>query len=154
MIEQFQGKYRFLSNFWPCTVDLVHFPTAEGPDTRIYPTVENAYQAAKSMDAATREFIRLLSPGEAKKYIRGMPIRPDWQSLKLTVMTDLVQQKFSKGEMWSMLLATGEQEIQEGNYWGDRFWGRTLKNGVWVGENMLGKIITKIREEKRRNELK
>ena len=40
VIDSFQGEYRFLSNFWPCVVEY------EGTE---YPSVENAYQAAKTI---------------------------------------------------------------------------------------------------------
>lgn len=43
MINHFSGKYRVLSNFYPSKI------VYEG---RVYPTVENAYQAAKTMDHA------------------------------------------------------------------------------------------------------
>src|SRR4051812_21328901 len=44
-IAEFQGEYRFLSNFWPATVEF------EGIR---YPTAEHAYQAAKTLDAKER----------------------------------------------------------------------------------------------------
>ena len=44
-IGEFQGEYRFLSNFWPAPVEF------EGIT---YPSVEHAYQSAKTMDMAER----------------------------------------------------------------------------------------------------
>ena len=41
------------------------------------------------------------------------------------------------------LLDTGNAELQEGNNWGDRYWGVDLKTGY--GENRLGRIIMKVR---------
>jgi predicted NAD-dependent protein-ADP-ribosyltransferase YbiA (DUF1768 family) len=41
-------------------------------------------------------------------------------------------------------MATGSEEIIEWNNWGDRIWGKTYDG---VGENHLGKILMKIREE-------
>jgi len=40
-------------------------------------------------------------------------------------------------------LDTGKSELIEGNTWGDTFWG---VSGV-IGQNNLGKILMKIREE-------
>lgn len=37
-IDSFRGNFRWLSNFWPCSVVL---------DGVVYPSVENAYQAVK-----------------------------------------------------------------------------------------------------------
>ena len=42
-----------------------------------------------------------------------------------------------------MLLDTGDKFIEETNWWKDQFWG--VYNGV--GENNLGKILMRIREE-------
>lgn len=58
-IEGFFNEYRFLSNFWPAVVEL---------DGIRYPTVEHAYQAAKTLDRAARREMRIQkSPGKAKK---------------------------------------------------------------------------------------
>ena len=37
--------------------------------------------------------------------------------------------------------------LEEGNWWGDIFWGVDKKTGA--GENNLGKILMKVREELR-----
>lgn len=63
----------------------------------------------------------------------------------LLVMRDLLQQKFSNGILREQLLATGDQELIEGNTWGDTFWG--VCNGE--GQNVLGKMLMNIREELR-----
>jgi len=41
-----------------------------------------------------------------------------------------------------MLLQTGDEELIEGNKWGDRFWGVCKGKG----KNNLGKILMKIRD--------
>lgn len=51
MINSFMGKYRFLSNFWPCKVI---FNGLE------YPSTEHAYQAAKTLNPEERYEISLL----------------------------------------------------------------------------------------------
>lgn len=40
------------------------------------------------------------------------------------------------------LIATGNAYLEEGNQWGDKFWGTVNGNG----ENMLGKILMKERD--------
>jgi len=40
-IDRFRRGYRFLSNFHPCEVEM---------DGETYPSVEHAYQTAKSLD--------------------------------------------------------------------------------------------------------
>jgi len=76
-INSFQGKYRFLSNFWPCDV------LYEGVT---YLAVETAFQAAKSMDLTIRQQFGHLPPGEAKRRGRRIELRPDWEDVKLEIM--------------------------------------------------------------------
>lgn len=137
-IAEFRGEYRFLSNFWPATV------VFEGIE---YPTVEHAYQAAKTLDVNERKRIALLAtPGDAKRAGRALPLRADWENVKLGVMEQCVRYKFTHhAELCAKLLATGDAYLEEGNTWGDEFWGTV--NGR--GENHLGKILMKVREELR-----
>lgn len=134
MIDSFSGEYRFLSNFYPASVWF---------DWKEYPTVEHAYQAAKTLNHEMREVIRNLStPAKAKYVGRREPLRPDWEQMKLWLMEELVLMKFEDPVLRSLLKATGDQELVEGNHWGDRFWGVC----VGVGENHLGKILMKVRD--------
>lgn len=137
IIGPFQGEYRFLSNFYPAEV---HY------DGVFYPTVEHAYQAAKTLSLLARESIKeAKSPGEAKKLGYKVPIRRDWEELKLHIMRDLVFQKFFvHDDLRVKLLETGNAELQEINTWGDTYWG--VCNGV--GENNLGKILMDFRDRR------
>ncbi len=45
-----------------------------------------------------------------------------------------------------MLVATGQEELVEGNDWEDRFWG-VDPPGSNNGENNLGKILMRVRNE-------
>jgi N-glycosidase YbiA len=135
MIEKFQGKHRFLSNFWPSRVDM-------GIIT--YPTVEHAYQAAKTLDYNHRKRIALLdTPGQAKREGKLVVVRADWDEVKIMAMTFLVTQKFRIPELRKMLVDTGDEYIQEGNTWGDVFWGVCRGKG----HNHLGHIIMDIRSK-------
>lgn len=134
-IKKFFGEHRFLSNFWDAPVML---------DGAVYPTVEHAYQAAKTTDAADRANIASLpKPGQAKRAGRKLTIRSNWDNAKVGIMFDLVRQKFEIPHLEEKLLATGEENIVEGNTWGDTFWGTC--NGI--GENNLGKILMRIRDD-------
>lgn len=135
MINAFMDEYRWLSNFWfvPVTLDGVE-----------YSSVEHAYQAAKTLDSKEREaFQYAKTAGDAKKLGRNVTFRSDWDEIKLGVMEDLVRQKFQQPYLAEKLLATGDQELVEGNWWGDRFWGVCKGEG----ENHLGRILMKIRGE-------
>lgn len=137
-ILAFNKEYRFLSNFYPALVTL---------DGLEYPSTEHAYQAAKTLNPAEREAIRLSAkPGDAKRLGKKVTMREDWDIIKINVMKDLVRQKFTNHQdLKENLLATGDSYLEEGNSWHDVFWG--VCNGK--GENWLGKILMEVREELR-----
>ena len=127
VIDSFTGEYRFLSNFYPSI-----------------PIVEYEYQAAKTDEPHQKDWIRSArTPGEAKRRGRRVHMRSDWEQVKVDVMLFLLRMKFSIPELKQKLLETGDTELTEGNTWGDTFWG--VCNGV--GENNLGKLLMKVREE-------
>ncbi len=134
IIDKFEGKYRFLSNFYPSKITVVFD----------YPTVEHAYQAAKCVLPIDRVNIsHAATPGQAKRLGRKVLMLDNWDNIKLDVMKDLVYQKFSNDPLLSMLLDTGDAELIEGNTWGDVYWG--VYQGM--GENHLGKILMQVRKE-------
>jgi len=135
-ITSFRGEYRFLSNFWPCTVKYCG---------EVYLSVEHAYQAAKSVDAEVHTTIRRLStPGAAKRAGRAIEIRSDWLDVRLDIMEQLVRDKFHRDdELRLRLLATEDATLVEGNNWGDRFWGQCP---IGVGQNHLGRILMRVRK--------
>ena len=142
MIDRFKGKYDFLSNFFSCLVEY---------DGELYPSVEHAFQAAKTLDRENREYISLTETAkEARSVGRRMKgIREDWDEVKLGIMEELVRYKFSHySDLKEKLLKTGDDILVEGNTWNDTYWG--VCKGV--GENHLGKILMKVREELRSGE--
>jgi ribA/ribD-fused uncharacterized protein len=139
-ILEFQGQYRWLSNFAPCVVQWGGIN---------YPSVEHAYQAAKLADdhANLRKRLEVLpmTAGQAKRWGRSIEIRADWERIKVDVMLNLLRQKFSTAAYKQRLLDTGNCLIQEGNWWGDTFWGVCRGKG----ENRLGFLIMQVRDELR-----
>jgi ribA/ribD-fused uncharacterized protein len=133
-ITSFQGTNRWLSNFYPAKV------TLDGVE---YPTVEHAYQAAKTLDLNDRNLFRGGNPGLAKRLGRDLELRSDWDTVKIGIMRDLLRQKFAGGELHFLLLQTKGIDLVEGNNWGDRFWGVC----AGVGENWLGRLLMEIRDE-------
>lgn len=132
-IDEFRGKYYFLSNFYPAPV------TYSGMR---FKNNEAAFQAAKCPERMA-EFCRL-SPSEAKRLGRKVRLRDDWEQIKYTVMYEICKAKFLQNpDLADKLAATGEAELVEGNTWGDRIWG--VCDGA--GENRLGKILMQIRAE-------
>jgi N-glycosidase YbiA len=135
VIDSFRGNYGFLSNFSLVDVEF---------DGRVYPSVEHAYQAAKTTDSIAREQIRrAYSPSQAKRMGRKLDLRPDWDSVKLGVMEMLLRQKFGAEPLKSKLAATYPHELVEGNHWNDTYWG--VCDGK--GENHLGRLLMKMRSD-------
>ena len=131
MIDNFRGEYYFLSNFYNAPVEY------EGI---LYTNNEAAFQSAKLKNKNLRtNYIyngmkynfATLDPSTAKKFGRHLNLRSDWEEVKFDIMYEL--------------LLTGNEELVEGNTWGDRIWGKC--NGK--GQNNLGKILMRVREELR-----
>jgi ribA/ribD-fused uncharacterized protein len=132
-ITSFKGEYRFLSNFYPCAVEL---------DGVLYPTSENAFQAAKTLGDRT-PFLDC-TPGQSKKLGREVTLRHEWDAIKLDVMHKLLLDKFTRhADLRAKLLATGAARLIEGNSWGDVFWGVDDKTGA--GQNRLGRLLEQVR---------
>lgn len=137
MIDRFNGEYEFLSNFYETKI------TWQGIT---YRNVEAAYQAQKCPECS-HEFINLTG-AEAKKLGKTVPLASNWEFRKLMVMKNLVYLKFAENEdLKQKLLSTGNEYIEEGNWWGDIYWGVcTNKKYNHVGENYLGKILMEVRQ--------
>ena len=135
-VQEFQGDYRFLSNFWPADV------MYQGV---LYRSAENAYQAAKCADPADRVRFMGVAPAEAKRMGKTVRLRPGWDAVKDGIMKEIVLDKFTRNpDLRRKLVATGGMALREGNAWGDRYWGVDLSTGE--GENRLGRILMDVRE--------
>lgn len=141
-VKQFNGEYRWLSNFWNKNVLIVH----EGIT---FTSNENFYQAMKTKDVDKRIQISKMSEADAKaegKWIeKSHMFRDNWNDIKVKVMAYGLKQKFSNPILKQKLLDTEDMVIEEGNTWNDTFWGIDLKTGE--GENNLGILLMKLRNE-------
>lgn len=134
-ITRFREEYAFLSNFYPVNI------TYEDLN---YTSVEAAFQACKTLNPSKKLAFTGISAKDAKIRGRLLPLRPDWEKVKDGIMYELCWLKFSENEQLKQkLLNTGNQLLIEGNRYGDTYWG--MVDGV--GENKLGKILMRIREE-------
>jgi len=129
----FFGEFRFLSNFEPC-------------DIFSYPSVENAYMAAKLVKE-DRAIFKTCSAREAKRDWKNYRLidadSAAWDARKYDVMVALVFEKFRGNKaLRGKLLLTGDKYLEELNLWKDSYWGVDLKIG---GQNNLGKILMKTR---------
>ena len=135
MIDSFSGEHAFLSNFFPAEV---------AHNNITFRTVEHAFQAAKTLDPdEMRKIAAADTPGKAKRLGRTVTLRPNWNIIRVGVMEELVRQKFANPALATLLVATGDEELVEGNNHGDAFWG--VYRGK--GDNWLGKILMKVRSE-------
>jgi ribA/ribD-fused uncharacterized protein len=137
-IDQFNAEYRWLSNFWLVRISPLS-------DQIVYPSVEHAYQAAKTKDLSKRVLISCLNtPAKAKQYGKTIELPEHWHKERELIMLSCLRCKFSAGsELADKLIQTGNSQLEEGNYWGDTFWG--VCNGV--GKNKLGKLLMQVRSE-------
>lgn len=135
MINEFNGQYLWLSNFWLTTITY---------EDIVYPSVENAFQASKYDNSDDRFQFISCSPGIAQRLGRKAKIADieKWDANKDDLMKQLISQKFLKGSFLAdKLLGTYNFELIDGNTWNDTYWG--VCNGI--GENRLGKIIMSVR---------
>lgn len=140
-IMSFRGEYSFLSNFYEgkvFTYKGLKFNNTEAP-----------FHAEKCWSRA-KEF-EMIRPLQSKRLGRRVLMRKDWDQIKDRVMYDVCYAKFTQDPVLkAKLLATGNRELVEGNTHGDRCWGMTCSNGVWIGENRLGKVLMKLRDDLRK----
>lgn len=136
IIGVFKDEFFFLSNMYP--IDIVY----KGEE---FNSVEQAYQYHKTESPKEqRNVLKSKTPNDAKKVSRGFKfVREDWKDVRLNIMYNLLWIKFSNPELKEALLLTDGYELVEGNNWGDEFWG--VCDGI--GENYLGKLLMKIRNQ-------
>jgi ribA/ribD-fused uncharacterized protein len=136
-IKGFFGPFKFLANFEmaPCSYQGI-----------IYPTIENAYQAAK-LQPAERIHLITCSALEAKKNWKNFKkieeTEAEWDARKENVMSEIIFSKFLLNPaLRQKLIDTGTAYLEETNHWQDLCWGVDIKLG---GENRLGKILMRLR---------
>ena len=143
MIDCFDGKYAFLSNFYNCPVTY---------NRLVYQNNEAAFQAQKTLDENVRKEFTSLPPNLAKRKGRRVNLRSDWEEVKDDVMYEICLEKFLSRKNYRLLELlhnTGHEEIVEGNYWHDNYWGNCTCNRCknTEGNNKLGKILMEIRSK-------
>lgn len=135
---RFINEYSFLSNMYPCQIRY-------GGET--FPCVETAFQYMKCCDSNDKKRFRKngdwVDGFTARKLGRQVKLIKDWNSARLVIMYELLEEKFYNNEkLRKALKDTGDLYIEEENNWNDTFWG--VCNGV--GQNLLGKMIMEIRQ--------
>lgn len=118
---QFSGAkndYGWMSNFYRCDIRYKDLT---------YKSSEAAWQAQKTLDEEVRKTFQFMTPAESKRAGRKVTLRPDWESVKYSIMVDVLTAKFSQNvQLLNWLMLTG-------------------KNSCWrtllVGMIILGEIV-------------
>jgi ribA/ribD-fused uncharacterized protein len=153
-IERFRGRNYYLSNMF-------NLPNWIETDLGILvPTSEHDYQAARFVSEEVQAIVAgTLDPelerhGVACKRVayelieQGAEQRPDWDTAKLGRMVISLNKKFDANpELTAQLIATGDEELYEGNTWDDNYWG-VSPPGTRDGQNWLGRLLMQVREER------
>lgn len=133
---EFNGKWvsNWFSNMIECPIII---------DSVKYNSVENYYQAMKTLNPEEQLKIAKLSPHASKSYARKIQMRPDWDSVKIGFMKQALIIKFTQHSDWKQKLIDNQSVIVEWNNWGDKYWGATINDGM--GSNILGVLLMQIR---------
>ena len=131
-------------------------------DGKCWRTTEALFQALRFDDDAIKEKIRWnKSPMgckmAAKREKARMVVVPqseqDLANMEMVLRLKLDQHP----DLKQKLLDTGEETIIEDcsrrPHGSGKFWGAVLKDGQWIGENMLGKMWMRLREELKQSAL-
>ena len=136
-IKGFVGDYSFLSNEYNCQIFIEE-------DQLTYSNVESALIAQKSDDPGTRRKFSRLNALKARKKSSNIPENYDWEKNKDKIMMDILRIKFKKNnELGKKLIETYPAELINEVSYNDEYYGVRYGNG----QNKLGKMLEKIRDE-------
>lgn len=132
-ISYFKGEHLFLSNFYRETGGK---------------TLEHRFQAEKftHLPDIQAEIMEAPTPSAAKRKAHSYKtfVRSDWKQVSVGVMVKLLREKFEyDSHLADQLMFTKEHYLEEGNHWGDQFYGTV--DGV--GSNVLGLLLMLVRAE-------
>ncbi len=135
-----RDPYGCFSNYAPYPVEI---------DGLLWPTTEHYYQAQKFEDAHYRARIRQDKHPSVAKGLgnsRKVPIRPDWDDIRVDVMRKAVRAKLAQHpEVAATLLSTGDALLVEHSP-KDPFW---TDGGDGSGQNSFGRLLMELRAELR-----
>ena len=132
----FKDEYSFLSNFYNHTVKV---------NGLFYRNNVAAYIAQLYTNKQQQRYFTKLLPSAAIRLHESthVDIPADWDSKKEQIMYNICKNKFSSVKMRELLLSTGDKELVNESNFANEYWG--TKDGK--GENVLGKILMRLRQE-------
>ena len=133
------GVYPMFSNFTDSPIEYQGI---------CYDSVEQAFQASKTLDMNVRREFVGLSGAQAKAKGRSVSLRSDWEEVKLNVMLECQRAKFYQNAwLREILVSTGDRLLLENTIgWKDNLWGCDFSTKP-IGRNWLGLCIMKVRSE-------
>ena len=132
-ITSFTGEYSFLSNSFPCLVEI---------DGLKFNSAEAAFWSQKVKDVNARRKYTRLNPNKAReKAMNAVPI-DDWDELKEDIMKKILKIKFSNPDLKKKLKDTNKQKLLNNTTYRDEYWGIYLGKG----KNKLGVLLMELRD--------
>jgi ribA/ribD-fused uncharacterized protein len=150
--DESKGEYRAFSNMSNHPIEM---------DGQKYHTVEHYFQAMKAKefgdDDSYNRIVKAKTPKAAKAIGQKVKdyVEEKWVSVRDDIMEKAVHAKFIQHpELRKQLLETGDKMIGEANP-RDTYWGigtsmdleRSKKPSKWRGQNKLGKLLMKLRDD-------
>lgn len=142
LIHKFSDEFELYSNFYMTPI------LYQG---MVFKSSEHAFQAQKAISPIDFSAIcNAETPGKAKRIGRKIPMKDEWDEIKLGIMKEIVRSKFENTVSFrSALTSWYNTKFIEGNYWHDNFFGNCFceKCIMIQGQNHLGKILTELSVE-------
>lgn len=144
-ITSFSGDFAFLSIYYPCEIEY------EG---MLFSSALHAFCAARTPDLDDkRKFTSNAEPilvaAKAEALSKTLPMRKDWMEIRNQVLDEVQTLKFSSYKLSQRLLST-EQRLLSDDHSRDRYLGHCHGKG----DNQLGKVLMRLREEIRERQPK
>ena len=150
-IDHFEVEYEFLSNMF--VVEPNGIAIVEKNRRIRLPTSEHIYASSKLQLDGDRAYVRNAPSGrKARDRARhlveiGQPATYTDDNGRIDLMRHAIEAKFFAGSlMASLLLATENALLVEGNNWDDNFWGSSPPDNL-DGLNNLGIILMDRRQD-------
>ena len=126
--------------------------------TRI-PTIEHLYQASRFPDEPELQRLVLDQKSPMTAKMKTKPhrdrTRSDWTDVRVLIMKWCLSVKLAQHltKFGDLLLATGDKQVVEESP-KDDFWGaKPMADGTLVGQNVLGLLLTELRQKLRSSDL-
>lgn len=159
-VKDHKDKYRFLSNFYPCQIEVTHFDSKQ---VKKFKSSEQLFMYKKAIlfeDFKVADTIFKVNKDSPQFYknqgrkVKGFD-EDTWNENKYDLMKATLYEKFSQNTyLKKWLLNTGNSILVETSPF-DRIWGIGLKNtdsgwknvDRWKGENLLGFCLMEVRDD-------